>query len=164
VAAGGFREDLYYRLAGIELQIPPLRERTDRAEIIRNLLAEEGRVDAALTPEAWDLLLRHPWPGNVRQLHHVLRSAVALAAGAPLGLEHFPSLGVPAVLASASLGVSPEPAPLLSPEQAQERQALLNVLEAQRWNVSHVAKSLHISRNTLYRRMHKLRIPVTQNG
>jgi transcriptional regulator of acetoin/glycerol metabolism len=163
VAAGGFREDLYYRLAGIELQIPPLRERTDRAEIIRNLLLAEGRADTGLTPEAWDLLLRHPWPGNVRQLHHVLRSAVALSAGAALGPEYFPSLGVPR-LASASPGTLRSEALLLSPEQAQERQSLLNVLEAQRWNVSQVAKSLRVSRNTLYRRMHKLRIPVTQNS
>jgi transcriptional regulator of acetoin/glycerol metabolism len=164
VAEGTFREDLFYRLAGIELHLPPLRERTDRAEIIRNLLVEEGRPDAALTPAAWDLLLRHPWPGNLRQLHHVLRSAVALAAGAPLGLEHFPSLGAPAALAPASSPAPAVPAELLSPHEAKERQSLLNVLEAQRWNVSHVAKSLGVSRNTLYRRMHKLRIPVTHSA
>jgi transcriptional regulator of acetoin/glycerol metabolism len=163
-AEGGFREDLYYRLAGIELQIPPLRERSDREEIIRNLLADEGRADAAVTPAAWDLLLRHPWPGNLRQLHHVLRSAVALAAGGPLGLEHFPSLVAPAAARAASVASAPPPGTVLSTQDAQERQSLLNVLEAQRWNVSHVAKSLGVSRNTLYRRMHKLRIPVTHSG
>jgi transcriptional regulator of acetoin/glycerol metabolism len=164
VGDGTFREDLYYRLAGIELQIPPLRERTDRAEVIRSLLVEEGRPDAALTPAAWDLLLRHPWPGNLRQLHHVLRSAAALSAGASLGVEHFPSLNGPAALAPASSSAVVPEQPLLSPQDAEERQSLLNVLEAQRWNVSHVAKSLGVSRNTLYRRMHKLRIPVTHNG
>jgi transcriptional regulator of acetoin/glycerol metabolism len=164
VAQGSFREDLYYRLAGIELQLPPLRERADRADIIRNLLAEEGRPDAAMTPAAWDLLLRHPWPGNLRQLHHVLRSAVALAAGAPLGPDHFPSLIAPPALPSASPAM-PAPAPaVLSPQHAKERQSLLDVLEAQRWNVSHVAKSLGVSRNTLYRRMHKLHIPVTHSA
>jgi len=164
VAEGTFREDLYYRLAGIELQIPPLRERTDRAEIIRNLLADEGRADAAITPEAWDLLLRHPWPGNLRQLHHVLRSAMALAASGPLGVEHFPSLIVPAHASPPGVAPVVPAATLLSPQDALERQSLLNVLEAQRWNVSHVAKSLGVSRNTLYRRMHKLRIPVTHSG
>ena len=165
VAEGSFREDLYYRLAGIELQLPPLRERSDRAEIIRNLLLAEGRADAAVTPAAWDLLLRHPWPGNLRQLHHVLRSAVALAAGSPLGLEHFPSLGVLPVQAPASAAPPEvEEIALLTPPQAQERQSLLALLEAQRWNVSHVAKSLGVSRNTLYRRMHKLLIPVTHSG
>src|SRR5262249_50627645 len=92
VAEGTFREDLYYRLAGIELELPPLRERSDCADLIRNLLAELGRPDAAVAPAAWDLLISHPWPGNVRQLHHVLRSAVALSDGASLTLEHFPSL------------------------------------------------------------------------
>jgi sigma-54 dependent transcriptional regulator, acetoin dehydrogenase operon transcriptional activator AcoR len=164
VAEGSFREDLYYRLAGIELQLPPLRERTDRADIIRNLLVAEGRGDAAVTPAAWDLLLRHPWPGNLRQLHHVLRSAVALAAGGPLGLEHFPSLGISAVQPPASPAAPAPQEAVLAPHLAQERQSLLNLLEAQRWNVSHVAKSLGVSRNTLYRRMHKLLIPVTHSG
>jgi transcriptional regulator of acetoin/glycerol metabolism len=164
VAEGSFREDLYYRLAGIELQLPPLRERTDRAEIIRNLLVGEGRADAAITPAAWDLLLRHPWPGNLRQLHHVLRSAVALAAGAPLGLEHFPSLALVPVQASLPVAPPLAEATQLPPQLAQERQSLLNLLEAQRWNVSHVAKSLGVSRNTLYRRMHKLLIPVTHSA
>jgi transcriptional regulator of acetoin/glycerol metabolism len=164
VAEGGFREDLYYRLAGIELHLPPLRERSDCAELIRNLLAELGRPDAAVTPAAWDLLTRHPWPGNVRQLHHVLRSAVALSDGAPLTLEHFPSLRA-AGSATCANAVPDEPeVSSLTQEQLQERQALREQLEAQRWNVSHVAKTLGISRNTLYRRMHKLRIPVTQNG
>jgi transcriptional regulator of acetoin/glycerol metabolism len=164
VAEGSFREDLYYRLAGIELQLPPLRERTDRAEIIRNLLVGEGRADAAITPAAWDLLLRHPWPGNLRQLHHVLRSAVALAAGAPLGLEHFPSLALVPVQASLPVAPPLAEATQLPPQLAQERQSLLSLLEAQRWNVSHVAKSLGVSRNTLYRRMHKLLIPVTHSA
>ncbi|WP_280151530.1 sigma-54-dependent Fis family transcriptional regulator [Piscinibacter sp. XHJ-5] len=163
VAEGGFREDLYYRLAGIELQLPALRERSDRAELIRNVLADEGRPDAAIHPAAWDLLMRHPWPGNVRQLHHVLRSAVALADGAALTLDHFPTLAAPATPEPGS--PAGEAAPLaLSAEHARERQELLEQLAAQRWNVSHVAKSLGISRNTLYRRMHKLCIPVTQSG
>jgi transcriptional regulator of acetoin/glycerol metabolism len=163
VAEGGFREDLYYRLAGIELELPPLRERTDRAEVIRNLLREEGAGEA-ITPAAWDLLLRHPWPGNLRQLHHVLRSAVALAGGAPLGVEHFPSLGNAPLPDATGAEQARAPALALPPEHAEERQSLLQALEAQRWNVSHVAKSLGVSRNTLYRRMHKLCIPVTHSG
>jgi transcriptional regulator of acetoin/glycerol metabolism len=167
VGEGTFREDLYYRLAGIELQLPPLRERSDRAEIIRNLLLDEGRTDTAISPAAWDLLLRHPWPGNLRQLHHVLRSAAALAGGAPLGLEHFPSLGAPPLPSPASRAAAvPAEAveATLSPQLAQERESLLRVLQTQRWNVSQVAKDLGVSRNTLYRRMHKLRIPVTHNA
>ena len=94
----------------------------------------------------------------------MLRSAVALSDGAPLDLEHFPSLGVPSAPSPASPATPAPEKVLLSPHQAKERTSLLNLLEAQRWNVSHVAKSLGVSRNTLYRRMHKLRIPVTHNG
>ncbi len=166
VAEGGFREDLYYRLAGLEVHLPPLRERSDRAELIRNVLADEGLPDAEVSPAAWDLLMRHPWPGNVRQLHHALRSAVALADGAPLGPEHFPSLAArpvqaaqPQTPALPALPTSP-----LTADQVQEREQLLSELAAHRWNVSHVAKLLGVSRNTLYRRMHKLCIPVTQAG
>jgi transcriptional regulator of acetoin/glycerol metabolism len=167
VAEGAFREDLYYRLAGIELQLPALRERDDRAELIRFLLRELGRADAAVTPAAWDLLMGCPWPGNVRQLHHVLRSAVALADGAPLAPEHLPSLREGDTLREPPPAEPvPPPADLssLSGAQRHERQSLLETLEAQRWNVSHVAKALGISRNTLYRRMHRLCIPVTQNA
>ena len=92
VAEGRFREDLYYRLAGIELMLPALRERSDRAELIRDLLVAEGAPQAAVSPAAWDLLMQHPWPGNVRQLRHVLRSGVALADGHTLTPEHLPSL------------------------------------------------------------------------
>ena len=167
VAEGRFREDLYYRLAGIELMLPALRERSDRAELIRSVLADEGAPDAALSPAVWDLLMRHPWPGNVRQLRHVLRSAVALADGGVMTPEHLPSLvgsGSTAPVNDAANDASPEATPLLAPALAQERQELLTLLEAQRWNVSQVAKDLSVSRNTLYRRMHKLHIPVTQTG
>jgi transcriptional regulator of acetoin/glycerol metabolism len=68
----------------------------------------------------------------------------------------------PAPAPGPAVGIEDD-APALSPEQAQERQELLERLAAQRWNVSHVAKALGVSRNTLYRRMHKLRIPVTQS-
>ena len=163
VAQGSFREDLYFRLAGIELSLPALRDRSDRAELIRNMLADLGRVGAVVTPAAWDLLMGYSWPGNVRQLHHVLRSAVALSDGAVLTLEHFPSLGGGAAAAPAAIGHDADVS-TLSPEQLRDRQLLRDQLEAQRWNVSHVAKTLGISRNTLYRRMHKLRIPVTQTA
>ena len=101
--------------------------------------------------------MRHPWPGNVRQLQHVLRTAVALADGATLTPEHLPALQDPGHQPADAV-VPSEP---LAPEQAQERQALLEALEAARWNVSKVSKDLGVSRNTLYRRMHRLQIPVT---
>jgi len=175
VAQGRFREDLYYRLAGIELQLPPLRDRSDKRDIIRGLLASEGGSDAVLSADAESLLMQHPWPGNMRQLKHVLRSAAALANGAAITREHLPSLVNPTPLRTAAPvaakppeHVPPEPTAgalpadvHLNPIQANERAVLLGMLEQHRWNVSNVAKALDVSRNTLYRKLHKLHIEIS---
>jgi len=187
VREGRFREDLYYRLAGIEVQLPALRERSDKRELIRNVLATEGGSDAILSPEAERLLLEHPWPGNIRQLGHVLRSAAALADGKPITREHLPSLAVNLQLhvrspghmgngaqagnAGGAEGAVHGPGdahadnaacPIkLNPIQTNERQVLLQMLEQHRWNVSNVAKALDVSRNTLYRKLHKLHVEIS---
>jgi sigma-54 dependent transcriptional regulator, acetoin dehydrogenase operon transcriptional activator AcoR len=173
VREGRFREDLYYRLAGIELQIPPLRERSDCRDLILSVLAAEGGADAKLSPEAERVLMEHPWPGNIRQLRHVLRTAAALADCKPITREHLPTLQAavaptpPAATAAAAPRVPAEPTPeaelpvKLNPIQANERQVLLRLLEQHRWNVSNVAKALDVSRNTLYRKLHKLHIEVS---
>ena len=183
VREGRFREDLYYRLAGIEVQLPALRERSDKRELIRGVLATEGGADAILSPEAERLLMEHPWPGNIRQLGHVLRSAAALADGQPITREHLPSLAVnlqpygrplgqidnaaQAGSAGGAVGAARVHAdnavcPVkLNPIQANERQVLLRMLEQHRWNVSNVAKALDVSRNTLYRKLHKLHVEIS---
>ncbi|MDM0115959.1 sigma-54-dependent Fis family transcriptional regulator [Variovorax sp. J22R133] len=198
VREGRFREDLYYRLAGIEVQLPPLRERSDRLELIRGMLKAEGGDDSTLSPEAERLLMAHPWPGNIRQLRHVLRTAAALADGKPIARAHLPSMAVNLQpvhageqMAAMSLGRAEMSAPAAAPGaasiastgsmrdsheghgdnapgasklnliQANERQLLLQMLEQHRWNVSNVAKALDVSRNTLYRKIHKLQIEVS---
>ena len=171
VQAGRFREDLYYRLAGIELQLPPLRERSDKRDLIRAVLAAETAGEGQLSPEADHLLMDCAWPGNIRQLRHVLRSAAALADGQPITREHLPALAAaarstpvaPRTEPSAELlAAADEPAPLkLNPIQANERCVLVQMLEQHRWNVSNVAKALDVSRNTLYRKLHKLHIEVS---
>ncbi len=185
VQEGRFREDLYYRLAGIELTLPPLRERSDLAHIIRAVLAAEGCTTGQLSVQAERLLAEHPWPGNIRQLRHVLRTAAALADGKTITAAHLPSLLSPrpqaaaqpmlphaaagaaagaAASAAASAATPPASEPesfKLGPIQANERHLLLHLLEQHRWNVSGVAKALAVSRNTLYRKLHKLHIEVT---
>jgi transcriptional regulator of acetoin/glycerol metabolism len=181
VRDGRFREDLYYRLAGIELELPPLRERSDKRELIRDVLRSEGGPEATLSADAEQLLMQYPWPGNIRQLRHVLRSAAALADGHPISREYLPALilhpvstegqamGAASAGSAASAASNPPPvvdedAPRpvkLNPIQANERQVLLQMLEQSRWNVSNVAKALDVSRNTLYRKLHKLHIEVS---
>jgi transcriptional regulator of acetoin/glycerol metabolism len=175
VREGRFREDLYYRLAGIELELPALRERSDRLDIIVATLAAEAGSKAVLSADAQRLLMEHPWPGNIRQLRHVLRSAAALADGKTITREHLASLQPGHAPASAeasaarragepSRAVAPDAAPApakFNPIQANERQVLLQMLEQHRWNVSNVAKALDVSRNTLYRKLHKLDIEIS---
>jgi len=98
VREGWFREDLYFRLKGLVLGLPPLRERRgDLPRLAQRLVAEaareEGRPGLALSEAAMGALERHPWPGNVRELQHCLRRAVALGEGPVLTTE---DLGLPA--------------------------------------------------------------------
>jgi sigma-54 dependent transcriptional regulator, acetoin dehydrogenase operon transcriptional activator AcoR len=168
VRDGRFREDLYYRIAGIELQLPALRERGDKRELMQRVLAEEAGAGVALSAPAERALLEHPWPGNVRQLRHVLRGAAALADGRSIGREHLSGLLDDPVVMRQVAAADPHDGatadaglPRLNPIQANERSVLLQLLEQHRWNVSHVAKVLDISRNTLYRKLHKLHIAVS---
>ena len=183
VKDGCFREDLYYRLAGIELELPALRDRSDRRELIHDVLRAEAGPEIRLCADAERLLMEYAWPGNIRQLRHVLRSAAALADGSVITRAYLPATilhpvatalpgdarGAAEALASALSSSSsaeradepPAPSVKLNQIQASERKVLLQMLDQQRWNVSNVAKALDVSRNTLYRKLHKLHIEVS---
>jgi transcriptional regulator of acetoin/glycerol metabolism len=152
VAEGLFREDLYYRIHGISLLIPPLRERRDKRELILKIAQEEADHSAPLEwePAALERLLRYDWPGNLRQLRNVMRATTALCEKNRITLHDLPddiceTDGPPPLEAGAETG--------FNALAVAERNALLRVLEEMHWNVSRVAKSLDLSRNTLYRRM-----------
>lgn len=158
IAEGRFREDLYYRLKGIELTLPPLRERTDIAALIRAVLDQESGGGPAVEAEddTFSILLNCHWPGNLRQLRNVLRTALALRSGATLRVADLP----PELAAQADAN-APRPVPLepaghtAGALAAAEREALLRELERHRWNVSSASASIGLSRNTLYRKMKK---------
>ena len=101
VAEGRFREDLYYRLAVVQVTIPPLRERTgDVPALARHLLAriakQPGLREFGITDEAMSLLSGYSWPGNVRQLHNALFRAAVLCEGDALTASDFPAYRGPA--------------------------------------------------------------------
>ncbi|WP_395699860.1 sigma-54-dependent Fis family transcriptional regulator [Aquabacterium sp.] len=146
------REDLYYQLQGLSLQLPPLRERSDLPALALALLNELPLAARGwqIAPEAMALLQRHPWPGNVRELKNVLRTAAALAGEASLlGCEHLPDA---LVQAAAGAGAPPPAAPD-APLDAQQLAAMQRALAAAGGNISAAAKALGISRNTLYRKL-----------
>ncbi|MBD9517750.1 sigma-54-dependent Fis family transcriptional regulator [Pseudomonas sp. PDM22] len=154
VAAGQFREDLYYRLNGLVVALPPLREREDRCALLDHLLAEESKGRSVrLDDDVRRHLLDFPWPGNVRQLRNVLRTLCALCDGGRIQMADLPpDLRRAPAAAAAPVALAGEGGDTLG---AAERNALLEVLEAQRWHISRAAQQLGISRNTLYRKLNR---------
>ncbi|MGA3801324.1 sigma-54-dependent Fis family transcriptional regulator [Pseudomonas fluorescens] len=152
VQDGSFREDLYYRLNGLEVALPPLRERSDKSRLLDFLLAEEAGGETVLIEgPAREALLGFAWPGNVRQLRNVLRTLAALCEDGRIGLEDLPAMIRSARPAVAQAIEEPSEHPL----EDAERLALLNALEQTRWHMTHTAEQLGVSRNTLYRKLRK---------
>ncbi|MDQ0121793.1 transcriptional regulator of acetoin/glycerol metabolism [Pseudomonas lini] len=141
-----FREDLFYRLNGMTLNLPPLRERTDRAQLIQQLLDSQAE-GAQLTTQARQCLLDAPWPGNIRQLLNTLRYAVALAEDGHVDLDCLPG-----ELLQSDVHAQTPRQPANSDPQVSN---LLATLRRHRWNISAVATELGVARSTLYRQMKK---------
>jgi transcriptional regulator with PAS, ATPase and Fis domain len=157
VDAGRFREDLYYRVNGLALQLPPLRERTDLGALIAAILRdiEPGRT-MRLAPDITAAFLGYPWPGNLRQLSSVLRTACALVGDDEDVIEwrHLPD-DVAEAMAARS-----RPRPDEDSGADLRRLADRCVEQAVRTsggNMSEAARRLGISRNTLYRKLRQLR-------
>ncbi|AIL59861.1 sigma-54 dependent transcriptional regulator [Pseudomonas alkylphenolica] len=157
VEDGSFREDLYYRLNGLEIELPALRERSDKSQLLDFILAEEaGEQSVTLEPSARQALLDFAWPGNVRQLRNVLRTLVALCDEGAISFRDLPSIVGAGLPRDSGLSEpTPRGASPLPPLEDAERSALLAALEQQRWHMTHVAAQLGVSRNTLYRKLRK---------
>jgi len=158
VAAGEFREDLYYRLNLITLRLPALRERRSDIPLIATRLLSEiardyGFGEVTLTPAALDWLSAQPWPGNVRQLRQVLERTLLLAGKEQLDAADFREDARLRGDAGAAAGRD-SAATTLTLEQA-ERQMIEQVLAQHEGNISRVAKALGLSRAALYRRLEK---------
>lgn len=163
VTEGRFREDLYYRLQGIRITLPPLRERTDKYNLIRYLIEIESRETGPVQvdEEVFERLNSYYWPGNIRQLRNVLRTMLALRDSHRITVNDL----VHDLFGEARLSKEAEPAEeapttaaAQDPLRNAERDALLRELELRRWNISSVAKRLNLSRNTLYRKMKRCNI------
>jgi DNA-binding NtrC family response regulator len=151
VAAGRFRQDLYYRLRVIELRVPPLRDRPDDVmPLARAFLAETarrmGRKLTGFTPRAADQLLRYEWPGNVREVQNAIEHAVALAAGSRVDVDDLPE-----ELRAAM--PRPRPAGRTRPLEDVEREYILAAVESAGGNRTRAAADLGIGLATLKRKL-----------
>lgn len=158
VRSGGFRADLYYRLAGATLELPALKDRSDKVELIDTLLVELSSAGEPLelSASARQHLLRHDWPGNIRELRNTLRTAAALCADNVIRTANLPR----EILASdqrtvTTSTVGAAPATVASALRDAECDALARVLSQFDWNVTRAAQALAVSRNTLYRKLRK---------
>ena len=159
VAAGSFREDLYYRLNVVHLTVPPLRERTDDiallvSHFIRRYNHEFGKRTQGLTPEALDVLRVYRWPGNVRELQNVVERSVVLVDGPTIGVDDLPlelSLG-------AAGSAETDALPLNEASDRFERQIVLRTLDRVDGNMSEAARVLGLHRNSLKAKLDRWKI------
>jgi transcriptional regulator of acetoin/glycerol metabolism len=172
IQEGEFREDLYYRLNGITLHLPLLRDRSDKADLIRTLLEEENadQDSIEIAEDAFHKLLDYSWPGNIRQLRNALRTASALCRDGIIRLSNLPQeilhTETRASAPTSAAGNAEAAATMMNLPSAALRDAecaaLLRELERMHWNISRTAQALGISRNTLYRKIHKHNIVLEQ--
>ncbi|MBI4863590.1 MAG: sigma-54-dependent Fis family transcriptional regulator [Candidatus Riflebacteria bacterium] len=163
IAAGRFREDLYYRIAVFPIRIPPLRERPDDVpalveHFLRDLSTRMGRVIGEVEPEALALFSRYPWPGNVRELRNVIERAFVLARSSVLTRAVLPDDLVQGVSPSAAPPAEPQEAPASRLTFAQalqefERTLILGRLRDNDGNVARTSRDLDLPRSTLYRKL-----------
>ena len=149
-AAGKFREDLYYRLAEIVLEVPPLRARNGDATLlahgfVHRYAAEQKRGSMTLLPDAVAAIEAHAWPGNVRELENVIRRAVIMADGVGIGAA---DIGITPVAEGSQLN-------LRQVREEAEKHAVLRALGRVNGNLSKAADLLGVSRPTLYELMHR---------
>jgi DNA-binding NtrC family response regulator len=161
--AGRFREDLYYRLNVVTINLPALRDRrSDIPELVEHFLTTRriGSTPYRITDDALQALIWYDWPGNVRELANVLERAQILASDACITLADLPEKLAATSRAAGADGLGGEALHL----QEVERRHLLRVLEREKGNKVHAAKTLGVSRRALYRLIKKHKIEVRGEG
>lgn len=152
VRQGKFREDLFFRLNGATIALPALRERSDLAWIVNELLARRTRPDElrrTISQSALDMLSAYSWPGNIRELANVIDFACAMASDPEIGTDDLPDQ----VFEQKPVTHAPESR--LAGDVRDEAAILLDHLKQSGWNISAAARLLGIDRTTLHRRMRR---------
>jgi len=166
VQEGRFRQDLYYRVNVINIELPALRQRISDIPLLARHFLEQVCQDAGkpirrLSDEALVALQRYRWPGNVRELQNVIERAVLLGKGDTVGLADLPN----SLAAAGPLPLEPVGSQTLKQAlEGPERQIILEVLQANEWNRHATAEALGINRTTLYKKMKRLGLEPGQHS
>lgn len=170
VREGRFREDLYYRLHVIPIQLPPLRERREDIPLlvdyfIKQYNQEKSRNIGGILPEALQVLCRYDWPGNVRECQNVIQRLVVLKREGVIQLEDLPPKLLSASMSgfagrsvSVSMDIPPDGIDFNEVVEAFENQLLVQALEKTNWNKNRAAQLLNINRTTLVEKLKKKNI------
>jgi two-component system response regulator HydG len=158
IGNGQFREDLYYRLNVVDMEIPPLRNRQQDIPLLAQhflemFAAKNHKKIKGFRPKALDLLIRHGWPGNVRELMNAVERTVVLSRSDYLSAEDFPKFAGTALDDGAGSDISKIDIDGDNPLEAVERATILKVLEAAGGNKSKAARRLGITRKTLHKKL-----------
>jgi DNA-binding NtrC family response regulator len=157
VAEGRFRQDLFYRINVINIELPSLKERIAdipllASHFLRQVCEDAGKTVHGFTDEAMAALQRYRWPGNVRELQNVIERAVLLGKESVIGMDDLPSS-----LTAGNISVDPIAGRSLKQAlESPERQIIREALEANNWNRNETAEILGINRTTLYKKMKRL--------
>jgi two-component system, NtrC family, nitrogen regulation response regulator NtrX len=162
IAQGAFREDLFYRLNVIPIEVPPLRARKEDVpalveHFIRVFCAENGKRLKTVAPSALTYFMTYEWPGNVRELRNMVERLVIMVPGDTITAEDLPPPLRPKTEAAAGAGPG-DGKPLKEARDGFERAYILAELRAQDWNMTRTAERLGIERSHLYRKIRAYRI------
>ena len=170
VESGQFRQDLYYRVSGLNLELPSLRDRADRKQLFHqiNTMYRNGTNNERLSPEIIELFDQHPWPGNIRQLVSVIQIAQAMSDDRPITEKHLPDdffEDLKQNKINTDHKVNDKTVQLeqtiehisIEDKISADRAELLQVYNECKGNISKTAKALSISRNTLYKRLKEIK-------
>jgi two-component system nitrogen regulation response regulator NtrX len=167
--AGRFRQDLFYRLNVIPLNIPPLRDRKEDIPalvecFLRDFAVKEGEAPKRLSDDAIAALLRHSWPGNVRELKNIIERLVIMTPSDVITAKDIPVLGMGVDKIQEEPGI---PLSLDSYREAKmdfERQFLLKKLKEFNWNISKTAEAIGLERSNLHRKIKSYGIEVKEDS
>jgi len=168
VQEGRFREDLYYRLNVITIELPPLRSRREDIPLLvehflQKFCAENGQEPKQVSPEALRPLLDYDWPGNVRELENVVERAVVLSADAAIGADLLPP-GLTGRDAAARVFDAAPDASLFDIVEDCERRIIVRMLERCNWNQTEAADRFHIPLSTLNQKIKRLNIEIKRKN
>lgn len=166
ITEGRFREDLYFRLNVIPIEVPPLRKRREDIPMLvnhflREISVENGKKVKSIASEAMEYFIKYEWPGNVRELQNMIERLVIMSPSDVIGIEDLPASLVFQEIPEMELIARDKP--LKEAREEFERKYILTELKANEWNITKTAEKLRIERSHLHKKMRSLKINSTKD-